>query len=120
MEGDNLIWSSQQLGPPGPLGELLSKASIRLFLPAPESNPPHHQFKEAFPPHKSPTRPLLLVLCLERNINTPVSCLYSCPLILEFCPLRRGGIQWGKSKLCDGCSKALLSLVALGHGLTPV
>lgn len=105
------------------LGHWESSSAKPAFVcssPLLRATPIQHQFKEAFPPHKSPTRPLLLVLCLERNINTPVSCLYSCPLKLEFCPLRRGGIQWSKSKLCDGCSKALLSLVALGHGLNPV
>lgn len=121
MEGENLIWSSQQLGPPGPLGELLSKASHRLFLPTPESNPhPPASSKKHSHLINHPLDPCCLCWCLERNINTPMSCLYSCPLKWEFCPLRRGRIQMGKSKLCDRCSKALLPLVALGHGVTPV
>lgn len=61
MEGESFIWSSQQLGAPGPWAELLSRASPRLFLLILRAAPIQHQFKEAFPPHKSPTRPLLLV-----------------------------------------------------------
>lgn len=100
MEGENFIWSSQQLGPPGPLGELLSKASHRLFLPTPESNPhPPSSSKKHSHLINHPLDPCCLCRCLERNINTPMSCLYSCPLKLEFCPLRRGRIQTGKSKL---------------------
>lgn len=45
-----------------PLRELFSKDSRRMFLSPLERRPPSNiQFKEAFPPHKSPTRPLLLV-----------------------------------------------------------
>lgn len=43
--------------------ELFRRDSRRMFLSTLERQPPSNiQFKAAFPPHKSPTRPLLLVL----------------------------------------------------------
>lgn len=45
-----------------PLSELFRKDSRCMLLSTLERQPPSNiQFKEAFPPHKSPTQPLLLV-----------------------------------------------------------
>lgn len=107
MEGENFIWSSQQLGPPGPLGELLSKASLVCSSPGLRATPMHISSKKHSHLINHPLDPCCLCRCLERNINTPMSCLYSCPFKLEFCPLRRGRIQtvwWMQQGPAVSCS----------------